>query len=221
MLDTHPASQLYIAIWRNRAEEAAALVSAGADPTHVYANDRTLLHTAAWFGHAALIPLILGWGVPIDARDHEGNTALRLAARNGKATVVHLLREAGAQADLPNHAGATLLHEAAAAGNTPLVLSLLTQGADIEANDLGGHSPLHLAVRHDRKVTIQALHAKGANWHHPNAQGRTPLDLAEAINSAWGAAWRKRLADAPKAQGAGKTGQRDRVSGDLGIPAAS
>src|SRR5947207_1795441 len=70
-----------------------------ADPSLVDwrdADDATLLHHAAWKGHAEVAQALLAAGVPVDAQSrngHYGGTPLHAAAHGNQTAVAALLLE--------------------------------------------------------------------------------------------------------------------------------
>jgi ankyrin repeat protein len=130
------------------AGEAAvsALVAAGADPRRTGDRGVTALHCAAASGHAPLVRLLVGYGVPVGARDGAGRTALHWASRADRgAAVRELARAAGAPADVVDAVDRrawTALHDAASTCATDAVGALLECGADATARNGAGLTPV-------------------------------------------------------------------------------
>lgn len=74
-----------------------------------------------------------GHGLPIDVRDHGGNTALMLAAYRGHAATVRALIELGADIDLRNERDQTPIAGALFKGHDEIVTMLRAAGADLDA----------------------------------------------------------------------------------------
>lgn len=72
-------------------------------------------------------------GVPVDARDSDGNTALMLAAYHGQLATVGALIERGADLDLPNDRGQAPIAGAIFKGEDEVVVALRNAGADLDA----------------------------------------------------------------------------------------
>ena len=72
-------------------------------------------------------------GLPVDARDPDGNTALMLAAYHGHLATVGALIERGADLDLPNDRGQAPIAGAIFKGEDEVVVALRDAGADLDA----------------------------------------------------------------------------------------
>lgn len=71
-------------------------------------------------------------GLPIDARDPEGNTAVMLAAYHGRAATVKALIGRGADIDLRNNRDQSPIAGALFKGEDEIVTSLRAAGADLD-----------------------------------------------------------------------------------------
>lgn len=85
-------------------EALEALISSGADPKVVNADEFGALHAAAECGNAAAIPWLLDLGLDLEARTGRGHTPLHIACALGRVEAATVLLEAGADAaaDSPN-----------------------------------------------------------------------------------------------------------------------
>ena len=113
---------------------------------------------AAVRGDLGLVRRLLDTGVPVDARDADGDTALKGAAVAGELEVVRFLIERGA--DPNNRAGildSTPLICAAEMGHAGIVEFLLTQGADPTLNDKKGQTALMIADRNGHTQIVELL----------------------------------------------------------------
>ena len=59
--------------------------------------DRTLLHTAARYGHKAVTELLIFKGADVNTKDNQGLTPLWYAKERGHEQTVDLLRKHGAK----------------------------------------------------------------------------------------------------------------------------
>jgi ankyrin repeat protein len=82
------------------------------------------LRAAAAAGRIAEVNDLLAQGVPVDARDSDGETALMKSVRANRPEMAALLRRGGADPDLKNRAGVSARDMAGAAGNPALERAL-------------------------------------------------------------------------------------------------
>ncbi|KAH7111518.1 hypothetical protein B0J13DRAFT_461972, partial [Dactylonectria estremocensis] len=110
----------------------------------------TDLMVASYFGHSAVVKLLLQHGAEVDSKDKfYGGTPLWWAARNGHEAVVKLLLENGAniEAKSGKDYGATPLWQAARGGHEAVVKLLLEKGAEVDSKDkYYGGTPLWWAA---------------------------------------------------------------------------
>ena len=138
---------------------------------------------AARRGDAAVVAATLAFGVPVDSRDREGNTALVLAALAGHQGIAARLLDAGADVNVVTAVGVTPLFAAVIGGHAGMVGLLAARGGAIDAlcrstpcagtalNTalawLGGRAP----------AVVRALLAAGADPHR-EYRGRNAFDHA-------------------------------------------
>lgn len=147
-----------VGVARMDAWEAALMGETGrlaehldAEPALVGARRRDgwpLLHLAGFYGHPAVVDLLVARGAPLDALSHNrmANTALHAAlAISGDAGVVRRLIDAGASVTAPGGGGYTPLHLAASRGNGDAITLLLARGADPAARTADGQTPADVA----------------------------------------------------------------------------
>ncbi len=100
----------------------ASALSRGADVFAREAGGGTVLHTAAWGGHADVIrELVTSGGAELDPQDGRGNTAAHIAAFRNQLASVEALLEVGSRFDLKNAAGQLPIDAARESGNVHLV----------------------------------------------------------------------------------------------------
>jgi hypothetical protein len=162
-------SALHLAAAGNRAEIAALLLAAGADPNSAcnhrrgrplhYAADGNVQRPAySAAQHAKTIRCLLDAGAQIDAADKNGATALHRAVRGRCAAAVECLFNAGADPTARNHSGATPFH-------------LATQ------NTGRGGTGADAAKAEQRKI-IELMLAHGLSPTMKDARGKSVLDWA-------------------------------------------
>jgi hypothetical protein len=138
------------------------------------------LHLAAYFGHEAVVKLLLEKGADFEAKNSIFSaTPLCLAAENGHEAVVKLLLKKGADFEAQNSTfSETPLCLAAENGHEAVVKLLLDKGADFEPKDQDGPIPLSYAVSSGHTAIVKLLLDKGADPEVKDDDGRTPLSLA-------------------------------------------
>lgn len=103
---------------------------------------------AAYYGHTAVVRLLLGWQAAVPAAAEHGYTALHYAAQEGHTSIVRLLLDAQADVNAADKEGWTVLHAAVgfAEGKPALVRLLLAAGADVNVTNAQHQPPLRGAA---------------------------------------------------------------------------
>ncbi|KAH7114771.1 hypothetical protein B0J13DRAFT_460125, partial [Dactylonectria estremocensis] len=130
----------------------------------------TDLMLASYYGHHAVVKLLLDKGADAEAKDKlYGWTPLSWAARSGHEGVVKLLLDKGADVEAKDKLnGGTPLWRAATGrhagnGHEAIIKLLLDKGADVEAKDkLNGGTPLSWAAENGHEAVVKLLLDKGA-----------------------------------------------------------
>ncbi|HEX5222973.1 MAG TPA: ankyrin repeat domain-containing protein [Verrucomicrobiae bacterium] len=118
-------------------------------------------------------------GMPVEARDEQGNTPLILATAYSDVASVKLLLDRGADVNAANKAGATALLRAAR--SYEMVRLLVDRGAEVNVRSALGNTPLILAARPaDGERTVEFLLKHGADATATNNWGATALMAAAA-----------------------------------------
>ena len=150
-----------IDLWTAAALGRADIVEARLreDPTSVHRHSYdgwTPLHLAAFFGHAAVVTLLLEGGADLNALSGNGirNTALHAAVAGGRVDAALRLIDAGAAVNTPDGGGHTPLHIAAEGGYVPIVEALLGHHADAHAVDAEDRTPLARAAARNHAAVI-------------------------------------------------------------------
>jgi ankyrin repeat protein len=96
------------------------------------AEENTLLHHAAWKGHAVVAAVLLEAGAPVDAQ-----------SRNG-------------------HWGGTPLHAAAHGNQAAVAALLIERGADLNARSCNDRTPVEETAFHNARAVANLLRKHGA-----------------------------------------------------------
>lgn len=153
----------------------ATPVAATADSPKLSAPDRTILRQ----GNSDALRKALAEGLPLEARDADGNTPLMLAAAYGDPACVRLLLERGADANATNTLGGTPLLRAAS--DFEKARLLVEHGADVNWRSGLGNTALMLAARpRDSHRAVELLLSRGADVNATNLWGATALMAAAA-----------------------------------------
>lgn len=102
-------------------------------------------------------------GLPINLKNHKGNSLLMLASYNGAFKTTQMLLNHGANADERNDRGQTPLAGVCFKGDFPMVKLLVENGADIDANNGMGLTPYSFAIMFKRNDIAQFLLEKSKN----------------------------------------------------------
>ncbi|XP_018007143.1 serine/threonine-protein phosphatase 6 regulatory ankyrin repeat subunit C isoform X2 [Hyalella azteca] len=78
---------------------------------------QTLLHVAAFADRPRCVQWLIARGLPVNAKDYNGETALHKACRTGSWECIHLLVSCNADASIRNHAGLNSADIAASCGH--------------------------------------------------------------------------------------------------------
>ncbi|RYP65038.1 hypothetical protein DL771_008492 [Monosporascus sp. 5C6A] len=139
----------------------------------------TNLMVWSYFGHEAIVRLLLKKGANVAAEDDGGKTALHWAVENGHKSVAQTLWESGANVDVKDTNGWTALHIAAAKGHQGLAELLLVKGANVATFTNRGQAALHLAAGNGHKELARLLLNCGTNVNmKTNILEYTALHLA-------------------------------------------
>ncbi|OKL62160.1 hypothetical protein UA08_02170 [Talaromyces atroroseus] len=142
----------------------------------------TDLMVASYFGHEAIVKILLERGAEVNSKDSEyGRTPLLWAIVNGYEAIIKLLLDKGAVIDLKDDAyGQTPLSWATKYGHETIVKLLLDKGAEIDSkNDGHNWTPLLLAAKVGDEAIIKLLLDRGAGIDSKDSEnGWTPLFFA-------------------------------------------
>lgn len=135
-------------------------------------------------GDTALLAALLAKGLPVNLRNHNGDTLLMLAAYHGHAEAVKVLLEFKADPLIANGKNQLPIAGAAFKGNLDVVKALIEGGAAVDAASSDGRTALMLAAMFNRVEMVDYLLGQGANPKATDAQGATALAAAQTMGAA-------------------------------------
>jgi len=136
------------------------------------------LHYAALAGLAEGAAYIASMGVPVDARNVDGQTAMMLALRKDSTGTVNVLLSLGADASLRDSSGSTALHLAVYWRATECLRLLVRSASNLDPRDFTGKTPLRDAVDRLDALATAFLLELGADPLARDNSGDTPLHAA-------------------------------------------
>lgn len=147
------ATALFYAARRGDVVMTKKLIMSGAELDALNREHQTALHIASYYGHTAVVELLLfaGANPNVISRGREGKTPLMYAARNGHAQAAKLLLESKALVNMQTAYGKTALMYASTHGHPDVVRVLLAYDADIAIKDNRANTAQHYASRDDVK----------------------------------------------------------------------
>lgn len=155
------------------------LLATGADPNipNIYGGPFIFQVIGKPYAEQA-VPILLQYGVDINAKDDEGNTPLHCACN---ANVMRLLLDVGADVHAVNNSGETPLIAATRRNADAAIQLLLEAGANPNGRDHEENTALHFAAQVEEGQTlIPILMKAGADINARNANGTTPLMFCAA-----------------------------------------
>ncbi len=159
VLDAASAVDVFEAAALGRTETLSELTAEDATLVGAWSPDGfTVLHLAAFFGHAEAVTLLLQQGAEasVEAKNPSTVHPLHSAAASGSTETVQALLQGGADVNAVQHGGWTALQAAAKHNNLEMVRVLLAAGADVERRADDGQGALNLAEAegHDEMVVL-------------------------------------------------------------------
>lgn len=139
---------------------------------------QTPLFCAAYYGHTAVIKVLLERGADPNCRDRMNQTPLLYAAEQNDVAMAKALLERGADPNCKNNDHETPLLCATKGGHLEAVEILLKEGADPNCKKNNHETPLLFAARMGNIEAVKALLEGGADSKHGDKSGRTPLSYA-------------------------------------------
>jgi len=117
----------------------------------------TLLHSAAFYGQADMVRLLIEHGADVNAVNHYGSSALYQAAlMKNTEEAARILLEKGADVNAASWDGETPLHRAVISP-TDLVKLLIEYGAKVDVKDNEGKTPVEIAIMFHNAEAIKLM----------------------------------------------------------------
>jgi hypothetical protein len=156
----------------------------GANALWDRADGATLLHAAAFNGHAHVAAHLLALDADVDRPMVNGATPVFAAAQQGHVDVLDELLAAGATVNWVSDDGSTPLYVAAWKGHAAVVSRLLSYGAHADRYHRERATPLFVAAQEGHAAVVRVLLGAGADPRRPwqDAHGRrwSAMDKAMA-----------------------------------------
>lgn len=167
----HGAEQdIYVAAARGNAARVRELLDAQPDLLNSFAPDGHIpLGLAAFFGHGAVVQLLLERGakVNVSSRNAQKVTPLHGAVSRGDIKITKLLLDKSADANARQERGFTPLFSAAGAGKIELMELLVERGADVNAQSDDGKTSYDIALERKQEKAAEWLKARMSRSAHP------------------------------------------------------
>ncbi|KAF5302340.1 hypothetical protein FQA39_LY10379 [Lamprigera yunnana] len=185
IVDTKGSTPLHLAAWSGNVD-IVRLLLCGPSICNVNLTTKaneTALHSAAQYGHTAVVHLLLEHGCDPGIRNNRGETALDLAAQYGRLDAVELLVRTypgliqPMQRVIPgNIFPHTALHLASRNGHKAVVEVLLRSGYDVNIRTPSG-TALHEAALCGKVEVVRTLLENGADMSIRDTHHFTVMDL--------------------------------------------
>lgn len=170
----------HLAAMYGQTETLRFLFKHGIRPDVLTADQRTLVHTAAFDGHLETIEFLCSFYPKLCKRtDIDGNTSLHDAAAGGDLDVFQKLVDTGVDPLIVNNDGATVLHDAAFYGRFKLVQHICSMYPHMIDNvSRSGLTPAIGAALGGHLEIIDYLEKQGADLKLQTREGSTALHEA-------------------------------------------
>lgn len=185
--DEFQTTALDLAVYGNTADVVAYLLEQGADPNRLTAQAQPLLVLATLYNpDPRVTSLLIEYGIDVDQRDEDGNSALQQALTNKvDAEIVAALLKAGLPPVAPtfsyvkDYGDSALLFAIGDDCKPSVAQVLIDAGADLEHRNKEGETALLVAAHYShRPAVIKLLLDAGANLEATTADKKTALMLA-------------------------------------------
>ena len=163
LLAAEPELDLFDAASVGRVERVMALLDLDPSRLNAWSSDGfTALHLAAFFGHAAVVKLLLARGADVNpvARNPMKVQPLHSAASERRSEVARLLIASGADVNARQEKGWMPLHAAAKNNDLEMIRLFLDHGADPVAQNDEGKSAIGLAADAGNAEALKVLKAR-------------------------------------------------------------
>eukprot|EP00300_Choanocystis_sp_HF-7_P014780 c18819_g1_i2.p2 GENE.c18819_g1_i2~~c18819_g1_i2.p2 ORF type:complete len:216 (+),score=27.30 c18819_g1_i2:62-709(+) len=154
---------LELAVQKGDVKKARAIVQANpslvnAQMYETYTQDGwTPINTAAWYGQAEIVGLLLQHGANPDTANPFGSSVLHIGAMRGNTEIVRLLLSHRARINRTDDNGWTPIHAAVHNAQVDVIKLLLQHGADVNAINNNGRTPRGVAVVLGHKHVVELL----------------------------------------------------------------
>ncbi|MDR1615371.1 MAG: ankyrin repeat domain-containing protein [Campylobacteraceae bacterium] len=118
----------------------------------------------ARYGQTKELESMIRAKLPVNLKDHKGNTLLMLAAYNGNRDTVKMLIDMGADVNLKNDRGQTPLAGVCFKGYIDIVKLLVENGADINEDNGFGMKAIMFASMFGNYDIVKYLAGKKSGW---------------------------------------------------------
>lgn len=150
----------------------------------------TPLHYAVFYGHSAIVELLLAHGAAVDAKTSTGLSALHIAIDQANVAMCQMLMEGCADPSVVDDKGCTALHRAVIAGHETVIELFLEFSTEedyapyINVNCFAkdGTTPLVTAVVRKNQDVVALLLAYKADATLTTVAGDSPLAVAVRKN---------------------------------------
>ncbi|XP_044737576.1 ankyrin repeat and sterile alpha motif domain-containing protein 1B-like isoform X2 [Chrysoperla carnea] len=186
IVDVKGSSPLHLAAWTGNVDVVRLLLCHGPSVPNVNLttkDNETALHSAAQYGHAAVVAQLLEHGCDPSIRNSRQETALDLAAQYGRLETVELLIRTHPELIEPMRRAYssisfshTPLHLASRNGHKSVVEVLLSAGVDVNIRTSAG-TALHEAALCGKVEVVRTLLDHGVDLNIKDKQDNTVMDL--------------------------------------------
>jgi ankyrin repeat protein len=135
-------------------------------------------------GDAAMLERLVEKGLPVNLRNHKGDTLLMLASYHGHQDAVRVLLKHQADPQIHNDNGQMPIAGAAFKGDLEMVKLLVESGAQVDGASADGRTALMMAAMFNRTAIVDYLLGQGADPQARDARGLNALGAAQAMGAA-------------------------------------
>lgn len=166
----------FVAVERDDAAAAGALLRSGFDPNTVDPKAQPALTRAIQVGSMQVVQLLLKHPqIDVDLANSVGETPVMMAALKGNLELTRTLLDRGAKA---HRSGWSPIHYAAT-GPEPRTISLLIErGAPLEPLSPTQRTPLMMAALYGPEESVRLLVSRGSDPKRRNELGQAAADFA-------------------------------------------
>ncbi|MGZ0783821.1 ankyrin repeat domain-containing protein [Pseudomonas saponiphila] len=134
-------------------------------------------------GDAQMLDKLAASGLPVNLRNHKGDTLLMLAAYYGHVDAVQVLLKHKADPEIRNDNGQSPIAGAAFKGDLAVVKALVEGGAQVEGASFDGRTALMMAAMFNRCEIVTYLISQGADPKARDSNGVSALEAAKTMGA--------------------------------------